>query len=107
VENVRCFRERQVLDLSDGDGKPARWTVLLGDNGTGKTTLLQSLVVLEPTKVEFEIKLCKGVLITDCKFSRYGDKTFEIKTSKFYVGQIESCFEKNRKSLATVAFSCF
>lgn len=44
VENVRCFGKRQTLDLSDGNGKQARWTVLLGNNGTGKTTLLQCLV---------------------------------------------------------------
>ncbi len=43
LENVRCFGERQTLDLSDGNGKPASWTVILGDNGTGKTTLLQLL----------------------------------------------------------------
>src|SRR5262249_47899299 len=34
-------------DLSDGKGKPARWTVLLGENGTGKTTILHSLASLE------------------------------------------------------------
>ncbi len=43
LENVRCFGDKQTLDLSDGNGKPARWTVILGDNGTGKTTLLQLL----------------------------------------------------------------
>ena len=43
LENVRCFGESQTLDLSDGNGKPAQWTVILGDNGTGKTTLLQTL----------------------------------------------------------------
>jgi len=43
VENIRCFGEKQTLDLSDGAGKPARWTLLLGDNGVGKTTLLQCL----------------------------------------------------------------
>jgi energy-coupling factor transporter ATP-binding protein EcfA2 len=47
VENVRCFGPEQTLDLSDGDGSPAQWTVLLGDNGTGKTTLLQALSALE------------------------------------------------------------
>src|SRR5262245_65495999 len=46
LENVRCFREKQTLDLSDGKGGPARWTILLGNNGTGKTTVLQALVVL-------------------------------------------------------------
>ncbi len=46
LENVRCFSERQTLDLSDGNGRPARWTILLGENGTGKTTILQLLVGL-------------------------------------------------------------
>lgn len=54
VENVRCFKERQVLDLSDGNGKPARWTVLLGDNGTGKTTLLKCLTGLELQKIKMD-----------------------------------------------------
>jgi hypothetical protein len=48
LENVRCFGPKQTLDLSDGNGKPARWTVIFGLNGTGKTTVLQSLVVVEP-----------------------------------------------------------
>jgi len=43
VENVRCFGERQLLDLTSKDGRPARWTLILGDNGVGKTTLLQCL----------------------------------------------------------------
>jgi predicted ATP-binding protein involved in virulence len=43
LENVRCFRDKQTLDLSDGKGGPARWTILLGNNGTGKTTILQAL----------------------------------------------------------------
>jgi hypothetical protein len=48
LENVRCFSERQTLDLSDGNGRPARWTILLGENGTGKTTILQLLSAVEP-----------------------------------------------------------
>ncbi len=48
VENVRCFGPKQTLDLSDGKGGPARWTVILGDNGVGKTTLLQCLAAIEP-----------------------------------------------------------
>jgi hypothetical protein len=43
LEKVRCFGTSQTLDLSDGQGRPARWTVVVGNNGTGKTTLLQSL----------------------------------------------------------------
>lgn len=51
LENVRCFSERQTLDLSDGHGRPARWTILLGENGTGKTTILQALAAMEPVEV--------------------------------------------------------
>lgn len=43
VEDTRCFGLAQTLDLSDGEGRPARWTILLGNNGTGKTTLLRML----------------------------------------------------------------
>ena len=42
IANFRCFKEEQTLDLSDGNGKPAMWTILLGENGTGKTSLLQN-----------------------------------------------------------------
>ncbi|MCU0426059.1 MAG: AAA family ATPase [Candidatus Kapabacteria bacterium] len=48
LENIRCFADKQTLDLSDGKGNAARWTVILGENGTGKTTLLQLLAMLEP-----------------------------------------------------------
>lgn len=51
VRNVRCFGpEEQVLRLRDTEGRPAPWTVILGDNGVGKTTLLQCLVALEPRR---------------------------------------------------------
>lgn len=45
LRNVRCFGEQQQLNLEDGDGTPARWTLILGDNGTGKSTLLQLLAL--------------------------------------------------------------
>src|SRR5262245_60906544 len=47
LENVRCFGPKQTLDLSDGNGRPARWTVMLGVNGTGKTTVLQALFAFQ------------------------------------------------------------
>lgn len=48
LENVRCFGENQVLELTDEQGRPAQWTLLLGDNGVGKTTLLQCLAWMRP-----------------------------------------------------------
>jgi hypothetical protein len=68
LENVRCFREKQTLDLSDGKGGPARWTILLGNNGTGKTTVLQLLVVftwLSRTAWQMQPPLAPGLTATD------------------------------------------
>ncbi len=48
VENFRCFGPAQTLDLSNGDNRPAPWTIILGENGVGKTTLLQCLARLQP-----------------------------------------------------------
>jgi predicted ATP-binding protein involved in virulence len=45
--NVKCFKNGHEIDLSDGNGKPAQWTVLLGNNNTGKTTILRCLAGLE------------------------------------------------------------
>ena len=49
VDNARCFTETQELHLVDSNGCPARWTLLLGDNGVGKSTLLQCLAWMRPT----------------------------------------------------------
>lgn len=48
LENVRCFGTEQILDLTKGDEKPCRWTLILGENGVGKTSLLQCLAWMRP-----------------------------------------------------------
>jgi hypothetical protein len=48
LENVRCFGSPlQSLDLTDQEGHPARWTLLLGENGLGKTTLSECLLWMQ------------------------------------------------------------
>ena len=48
LENIRSFSERQELKLVNDDGCPARWTLIVGDNGVGKTTMLQCLARMRP-----------------------------------------------------------
>ncbi len=51
LTNVLCFKTCQKLNLSDYNGFPAQWTVILGDNGVGKTTLLRCLAGMEPEPI--------------------------------------------------------
>jgi predicted ATPase len=50
VENFRCFKPSQVIDFSIHKERIAQWTVILGENGTGKTTLLRLLSIMQPTQ---------------------------------------------------------
>lgn len=52
LENVRCFGSEQPLDLTDEEGRLKQWTLIVGDNGVGKTTLLQSLVWARPVLIK-------------------------------------------------------
>jgi predicted ATP-dependent endonuclease of OLD family len=53
LENVRCFGKKQRIDFTGADGKISQWTVILGDNGTGKTSILRSIVSLLPSPQSF------------------------------------------------------
>jgi putative AbiEii toxin of type IV toxin-antitoxin system/AAA domain-containing protein len=44
LENIRGFRELD-LDLRGPDGKPRQRTLIIGKNGTGKTTVLRAIVL--------------------------------------------------------------
>jgi ABC-type cobalamin/Fe3+-siderophores transport system ATPase subunit len=45
IENIRSF-EHQEFSSARSRGEPYRWVTLLGENGGGKSTLLQSLGLL-------------------------------------------------------------
>jgi len=50
LENIKCFGENTILNLTDHDGRIAQWTMILGNNGVGKTTLLKSLCWMQPVE---------------------------------------------------------
>ena len=66
LENVRCFGEKQKIDFSDGNGKPRQWTIILGDNGTGKTTVLKCVLNISP-----EVKTGEGESLFGPRFDYF------------------------------------
>ena len=102
IKNIRCFGPRQSLDLSDGEGRPARWTLILGDNNVGKSTLLQSIVYMEPTKSllgdvrEFDLRY-----FTVARILKFGSeiKKKEIKSYiKLYISILDGIASKTKKT---------
>jgi predicted ATP-binding protein involved in virulence len=59
LENVRSFGEKQTISFAREDGRPAQWTIILGDNGVGKTTVLKSLAVIRPSS-SYPLKYPEG-----------------------------------------------
>ncbi|MCI0486561.1 MAG: AAA family ATPase [Blastocatellia bacterium] len=45
LKNIACFDELILDFVQAGSNKPCRWIVLLGENGTGKSTVLQMMAL--------------------------------------------------------------
>jgi predicted ATP-binding protein involved in virulence len=93
IESVRCFGPKQLLDMADDEGRPVQWTIILGDNGTGKTTLLRSLVALIPMRPPSESPegnrypkiMLDFTFRPNFKFNRYEAARSSL-AAQFYVG---------------------
>jgi predicted ATP-binding protein involved in virulence len=90
LENVLCFKTRQKLDLSNANGSPAQWTVILGDNGVGKSTLLRCLAGMEPIPRErfiasnFEKLTFAAPRFGDSRIARESITSFHASTIEVY-----------------------
>lgn len=108
VENARCFGPKQSIDFSDGKGKPSQWTVILGDNNTGKTTLLQCLIALEPVPSADRHGMVPKLFYGERKFNLYRDKdkdTLSISGKACFSAKITETEKEIKKKDMSVALS--
>lgn len=55
IENIKTFEAPTTLRLTRPEGDISQWTLLLGDNGVGKSTLLQLIAWMKPV-LPYDIK---------------------------------------------------
>lgn len=53
IQHYKCIKDLAV-DCRGADGEIRQWTVLLGENNTGKTNVLRALAQLTPAKMNFK-----------------------------------------------------
>ena len=56
IRNYKCIQDLSV-DCRGEDGETRQWTVLLGENNTGKTNVLRALALLRPKKTSYRTEL--------------------------------------------------
>lgn len=103
VENTRCFGPKQRLDLTHQD-RPAKWTALLGDNGVGKTTLLECLYAMAPVVeatggIEFAVPRARGP--SYCPEKRSGAHGYRIATEVAFRRKL-SCDKEGLRDAAHI-----
>lgn len=78
LEGINCFKDRQILNLSDSNGSHAPWTIILGDNGTGKTTLLRILDRMQPYIPFLQEKYYFPYLWRSMSYLKFPEKFYDI-----------------------------
>ena len=57
LKDYKCFKGENVFSFvhntDNGKFQAYQWTVLLGNNGTGKTNLLKAIANMEPVKADY------------------------------------------------------
>jgi predicted ATP-binding protein involved in virulence len=48
MTDIKCFKGTHKISFAKPNGEPQQWNVILGNNNTGKTTILKALASLEP-----------------------------------------------------------
>ncbi len=90
IQNYKCIKDLAV-DCRGADGEIRQWTVLLGENNTGKTNVLRALSYLVVSKFDFRVEFGeeREVIGEGTTFAARGNETFFGK-GKQYVKSILS-----------------
>ncbi len=100
MKNVRCFRGNHEIDLGNGKGEPSQWTVILGNNNVGKTTILRVIAALEMDNKK-KIELSNGKEWYEFKSTKLLplEKYKSTNSSWFFIANSLTTYNKNKFDL--------
>lgn len=85
MKNVRCFKGNHEIDFGNGNGQPSQWTVILGNNNVGKTTILRVIAGLEFCSFEDSFGYNASRTMKFDKYSTFNEKIVIIGSELFKV----------------------
>ena len=90
IQHYKCIKDLAV-DCRGADGEIKQWTVLLGENNTGKTNVLRALSYLVVSKFDFRTEIGEGRVVVGegTTFAARGNEASFVK-GKQYVKSILS-----------------
>jgi predicted ATP-binding protein involved in virulence len=99
LENVRCFGKKQEIFFTDNgkaDGNVSMWNVILGENGTGKTTVLKALTMIYG---EYSLEIEKLVHNLHWKRANVSNSILKIVTNNNYNYPVRIHYKEGATSL--------
>ena len=67
IQHYKCIKDLAV-DCRGADGEIRQWTVLLGENNTGKTNVLRALSYLVTTRFDTTGAVCDEIVYRRVRF---------------------------------------
>ena len=75
IQNYKCIKDLAV-DCRGADGEIRQWTVLLGENNTGKTNVLRALSYLVVSKFNFRMEIGEESEVVE-EYTRFTARGYE------------------------------
>lgn len=98
ITDVKCFKGTHKISFAKPNGEPQQWNVILGNNNTGKTTILKILASLDLRKGN-EYYYPKGTIFKELKSSFLINSSF----NRFISGVVWSIRGENNKMYLSAA----
>ncbi len=97
IDNIKTFGEKVLLEFENPDGILPQWTLIIGDNGLGKSTLLQLIAWMKPI-LPYDKNDTKGFIQTPIIMDEQNEVLTQLvrKSGRHIVAKISAIYTAQR-----------